>query len=68
MATLTAKVFSDAARAVYSDPEFLARAFAPSLLLAMFEPGWRERRDWQNAVDWLERRQAAAEEWPWPSR
>ena len=28
----------------------------------------RARRDWNDAVAWLEERKAADEEWPWPKR
>lgn len=28
----------------------------------------RARRDWDDAVAWLEARKAARDEWPWPER
>jgi hypothetical protein len=30
--------------------------------------GIRKRTAWQDAIAWLEQRQAVEEEWPWPSK
>jgi hypothetical protein len=31
-------------------------------------PEARARRDWDDAIAWLEAREAARREWPWPER
>jgi hypothetical protein len=49
---------------------YAPRAFAGKQLRIPIRlaPEARARRDWNAAVTWLEAREAARVEWPWPER
>ena len=65
----TTDTLSEALRSVWNAKAIAKQLYGPVPLDEMFtNPRWREEANWRQAVRWLEEREAAAEEWPWPNR